>query len=91
MGRPAVAGTDDSTPWPSRARRWSGSASHPAGVTDTISGYKYSPDPVKVQVGGAITWINQDADPHTATSDTGANPAFDTGIKRRNRSAAIAK
>ena len=39
--------------------------------------FTYGPDPVVVQVGGKVTWLNQDAAPHTATADDGS---FNTGI-----------
>jgi plastocyanin len=39
--------------------------------------FTYSPDPVVVQVGGKVTWRNDDNPPHTATADDGS---FDTGI-----------
>ncbi len=39
--------------------------------------FTYSPDPVVVQVGGKVTWRNNDNPPHTATADDGS---FDTGI-----------
>jgi plastocyanin len=39
--------------------------------------FAYSPDPVVVQVGGKVTWKNEDNPPHTATADDGS---FDTGI-----------
>jgi len=38
--------------------------------------FSYEPDPVLVQVGGKVTWQNQDTAPHTATADDGS---FDTG------------
>src|SRR3982751_3392015 len=38
--------------------------------------FTYQPDPVVVQVGGKVTWQNQDTAPHTATADDGS---FDTG------------
>jgi plastocyanin len=38
--------------------------------------FAYQPDPVVVQVGGKVTWQNEDAAPHTATADDGS---FDTG------------
>jgi plastocyanin len=41
-----------------------------------IVDFAYDPDPVVVQVGGKVTWINQDSAPHTATADDGS---FDTG------------
>lgn len=39
--------------------------------------FAYSPEPVVVQVGGKVTWKNEDTAPHTATADDGS---FDTGI-----------
>lgn len=36
----------------------------------------YDPDPVTIQAGGKVTWINRDAAPHTATAD---DDSFDTG------------
>jgi plastocyanin len=38
--------------------------------------FSYEPDPVVVQVGGKVTWQNEDTAPHTATADDGS---FDTG------------
>jgi plastocyanin len=38
--------------------------------------FAYEPDPVVVQVGGKVSWQNQDTAPHTATADDGS---FDTG------------
>jgi plastocyanin len=42
-----------------------------------IAEFTYSPDPVIVQVGGKVTWKNDDNPPHTATADDGS---FETGI-----------
>ena len=41
-----------------------------------IANLEYSPDPVRVQAGGKVTWLNQDSVAHTATADDGS---FDTG------------
>jgi plastocyanin len=41
-----------------------------------IVDFTYDPDPVTVQVGGKVTWLNQDSAPHTATAEDGS---FDTG------------
>jgi plastocyanin len=41
-----------------------------------IADFAYAPDPVTVQVGGKVTWLNQDSAPHTATAEDGS---FDTG------------
>jgi plastocyanin len=38
--------------------------------------FVYNPDPVTVQEGGKVIWLNQDSAPHTATADDGS---FDTG------------
>lgn len=66
----------------------SGDASEPSGNAPAPSGeavrsekveiveFTYDPDPVTIQAGGKVTWINRDAAPHTATADDGS---FDTG------------
>src|SRR5664279_2608346 len=41
-----------------------------------IADYEYGPDPVRVQAGGKVTWLNEDSVDHTATADDGS---FDTG------------
>jgi plastocyanin len=41
-----------------------------------IADFAYDPDPVRVQVGGKVIWLNQDSAPHTATAEDGS---FDTG------------
>jgi plastocyanin len=38
--------------------------------------FTYQPDPVTIEAGGKVTWINRDSAPHTATADDGS---FDTG------------
>jgi plastocyanin len=42
----------------------------------------YSPNPIQVSVGTTVTWTNDDAQPHTATSGQNATPdgRFDSGI-----------
>ncbi|MBA3865079.1 MAG: cupredoxin family copper-binding protein [Solirubrobacterales bacterium] len=60
----------------------SGSETAPSGAAGRsekveIVEFTYGPDPVIVQVGGKVTWLNQDAAPHTATADDGS---FNTGI-----------
>src|SRR5207245_11137812 len=42
-----------------------------------IVGYAFSPNTLSVPLGATVTWTNQDADAHTATSDTGG--VFDSG------------
>jgi plastocyanin len=42
----------------------------------SIVEFAYDPDPVVIEEGGKVTWVNRDAAPHTATADDGS---FDTG------------
>jgi len=44
--------------------------------------FAYSPDPITVQAGGKVIWLNQDTAPHTATADDGS---FDTGTLERGK------
>jgi plastocyanin len=41
-----------------------------------IIDFAYDPDPVTIEEGGKVIWINRDAAPHTATAD---DDSFDTG------------
>jgi len=41
-----------------------------------IEDFAYDPDPVTIEEGGKVIWINRDSEPHTATADDGS---FDTG------------
>jgi plastocyanin len=41
-----------------------------------IVDFSYDPDPVTIQAGGKVIWINRDSEPHTATANDGS---FDTG------------
>src|SRR3954454_24228335 len=41
-----------------------------------IAEFTYQPDPVTIEEGGKVIWINRDSAPHTATADDGS---FDTG------------
>jgi len=41
-----------------------------------ISSDAYDPDPVTIEEGGKVIWINRDSAPHTATAEDGS---FDTG------------
>jgi len=50
-----------------------------ASNTVTIQGFAFSPASLTVNVGDTVTWVNKDAGvQHSATSDTGVTPAFDT-------------
>jgi plastocyanin len=62
------SGQDASAPAPS------GEAVRAAKVE--IADFAYAPDPVTVQAGGKVIWLNQDSAPHTATAEDGS---FDTG------------
>ena len=42
----------------------------------SIVEFTYSPDPVVIEEGGKVIWVNRDSAPHTATADDGS---FDTG------------
>lgn len=75
--RPAAGATtesSDSAPAPS------GEAQRSEKVE--IVEFTYGPDPVTIQAGGKVTWLNQDTAPHTATADDGS---FDTGTLERGK------
>jgi plastocyanin len=48
----------------------------------TLTTDAYQPNPVQVSVGSTVTWTNNDAQPHTATSGENATPdgRFDSSI-----------
>jgi len=65
----------------------SGNAAAPSGeavraAKVEIVDFAYDPDPVTIQVGGKVIWLNQDAAPHTATAEDGS---FDTGTLDRGK------
>jgi plastocyanin len=89
FGLSACGGGDDSdtstvTESVERSAEGSGggaSATAPSGAAPRaakveIADFAYDPDPVAVQVGGKVIWLNQDSAPHTATA---ADGSFDTG------------
>jgi plastocyanin len=41
-----------------------------------IEDFAYNPDPVTIEEGGKVIWLNKDSAPHTATAEDGS---FDTG------------
>ena len=64
----------------STAPEQGGNASAPSGdavrsAKVEIVEFTYEPDPVTIEEGGKVTWINRDSAPHTATADDGS---FDT-------------
>lgn len=51
-------------------------------ILDNEADNSYSPNPVKVNVGEVVTWVNEDSAVHTATSIDGT---FDSDILRRGQ------
>jgi plastocyanin len=47
-----------------------------------IADFAYDPDPVTVEVGGKVIWLNQDSAPHTASAKDGS---FDTGTLQQGK------
>ncbi len=45
----------------------------------SIAGAAFSAATLTVSAGDTVTWLNSDSILHTASSDTGVSPAFDTG------------
>jgi plastocyanin len=74
---PAEGGSEEA---PANAPAPSGEAVRAEKVE--IVNFAYEPDPVRIQVGGKVTWINQDSAPHTATADDGS---FDTGTLQEGK------
>jgi plastocyanin len=70
---PAESSTEESEQGANAA---SPSGEAPRAEKVEIADFAYAPDPVTVQVGGKVTWLNQDSAPHTATAEDGS---FDTG------------
>jgi plastocyanin len=75
-GKPATDAATATTSEPSggNAAAPSGDAVRAAKVE--IVDFAYDPDPVTIEKGGKVIWINRDAEPHTATAEDGS---FDTG------------
>lgn len=48
----------------------------------SIVEFTYDPDPVTIEEGGKVIWVNRDAAPHTATADDGS---FDTGTIEQDK------
>ena len=50
--------------------------------SSTLTTDAYQPNPIQVSVGSTVTWTNNDAQPHTATSGENATPdgRFDSSI-----------
>lgn len=86
----ACGGSDDSSTETEAATDTtteSNSAPAPSGEAQRsekveIVEFTYGPDPVTVQAGGKVIWLNEDTAPHTATADDGS---FDTGTLERGK------
>jgi plastocyanin len=77
----APAAGDDSGAKPSgNAHAPSGDAVRSEKVE--IIDFAYDPDPVTIEEGGKVIWLNQDSAPHTATADDGS---FDTGTLEKGK------
>jgi plastocyanin len=46
-------------------------------VSARIESYGYEPEPIRIGVGGTVTWTNADVVPHSATAD---NDTFSSGL-----------
>jgi plastocyanin len=46
-----------------------------AGKVEIVD-FSYRPDPITIEAGGKVIWVNRDSEPHTATAEDGS---FDTG------------
>jgi len=55
-------------------------ASPPAPTTITVKNFMFTPTSATIKAGDTVTWVNEDDDPHTVVSDTGAfrSGAIDT-------------
>src|SRR5262245_38960842 len=81
---PQTTGTEQGEPEPSGSEPEQGQGGNaPAPSGDAVRSEKveiaeftYQPDPVTIEEGGKVIWINRDSAPHTATADDGS---FDTG------------
>jgi plastocyanin len=83
----ACGGSDDSTERTSSPEITSESDPAPSGDAARaekvkIVEFAYGPDPVVVEVGGKVTWQNEDSAPHTATADDGS---FDTDTLEKGK------
>ena len=73
---PAATETTDAEEAPSSNSETAPSGDARLSEKVEIIDFAYDPDPVTVEEGGKVIWINRDSAPHTATADDGS---FDTG------------
>ncbi len=76
-----AAGGTAATTGETESSQASGNASAPSGDAVRaekveIVDFAYDPDPVTIEEGGKVIWLNKDSAPHTATAEDGS---FDTG------------
>jgi amicyanin len=70
----AACGSSSSSSTPPAGSSSSSTASSPSaggGTTVTISDFKFTPATLTVKAGTKVTFVNDGATPHTATSDSG--------------------
>jgi len=77
------SGAPATQPSPGKGNAPASGANAPAPSGDAVRAEKvsivefaYDPDPVVIEEGGKVIWVNRDSAPHTATADDGS---FDTG------------
>jgi plastocyanin len=63
---------DDSTPSSPTMPTPNGVSVSIVSGSSSLTTSAYNPNPITVQRGGSVTWINNDNTAHTSTSDTGA-------------------
>jgi plastocyanin len=51
----------------------------PSVVSVAMDNYSFAPAALTIKAGTAVRWSNDGTTPHTATSDTGVSPGFDSG------------
>jgi plastocyanin len=54
-------------------------ADAPASARVDIASFEFVPDPIVVEAGGKLKFVNRDVAPHTAETERGAKGAFDSG------------
>lgn len=79
------SGDSTSAGAPSSSTPSAGGSAGGGDVKINISDFKFKPDTVTVKAGSSITWVNEDAAPHTATAKDG----FDTGTLKKGDSKAV--
>ena len=78
---PAPPGNAALVAAPAPTRAVVGAAPPGSGPRVTIRDFAFAPATLTVPVGGSVSWLNEDAEPHTVVADDGAirSSALDTG------------